>query len=264
MNEFGELYQPLDEPDALPEWMTDLREQCHDLCESMQFWFNEKGGMEIERAILEFQQSSHGYIKAGVLAQHIKYLKMYRDVSSCFSEFCKKFLGKTVWMVNRTIAASELAIKLMQYGFTEIPANESQCRPLLKLDPDDLIETWRIVCESIPQPDRTAKAINAVVIRLFEADPDFLGKPTTQKIELSPELWVKLQEKAERYGMSPDKYLELLLDKDLADAPEPEPEPNTPSKKKPKSKRQTWRKPESSNAVITASDGTSWVVEAPT
>lgn len=240
MHEFIELYTELEDLDGLPEWMQELWQDAYYLHDGGLLWTDDEGVIEISRIVDEFRTSTHGYIRAGIIAHNVRVRRLYQAVSRSFTAFCEKFLGQSVWMVNRLIAAAQVAIKLISAGFNQIPANEAQCRPLARLNDDDLIEVWRSVCRFIPEKDRTAKSISGVIARLHEVDPDFEGKPTARRIELDADQWDKLAEKARRYGMTPKRYLELLLEKDLADTPGAEPEPEPQPKAKPKRKSHRW------------------------
>ncbi|NJN74231.1 MAG: hypothetical protein HC799_16225 [Limnothrix sp. RL_2_0] len=240
MHEFIELYTDFEDLEGLPVWMQELWEDAYYLHDGGLLWTDDEGVVEISRIVDEFRTSTHGYIRAGIIAHNVRFRRLYQACAKSFTAFCSKFLGQSVWMVNRTIAAAQVAIKLMASGFNQIPANEAQCRPLARLNEDDLIEVWRTVCRSIPETDRTAAAICGVIARFHEVDPDFEAKPQARRIELTAAQWDKLTEKAGRYGMSPKKYLDLLLEKDLADEPEPPPPPQPKPKAKRKRKSHRW------------------------
>jgi hypothetical protein len=227
MEQFLELYSlDFEQRSALPSWLENLWQDAQLLNDGLSNWLDDDGQVEIMNIIDEFRTSSYAYIRAGIIAHNIRYKRLYRKAANSFSAFCQKWLGQSIWQINRAIAASQVAIKLISFGFIEIPANESQCRPLVNLNDDDLINTWRKVCKFIPEPDRTAKAIQGIIARQQEIDPDFEGKATTRRIEIEADQWSLLNEKAAKYGMSPKRYLELLIQKDLADEPELFPEPD--------------------------------------
>lgn len=202
-----------------PEWMQYLWEECQILKEEMPEWFDPNGEPMIGAYIDEFRKTSLAYIKAGIVAHEIRLKGLYHKVSGSFTAFCQKWLGKSVWAVDRTIRAADLAVRLMAMGYRELPANESQCRPLLNLNDEDLDNVWGRVCRSIPEPERTATNIEAIANNTAKVDPDFEGKRPSKRIEINADQWELLQQKANEYGVAPKKYLDLLLQKDLGSEP---------------------------------------------
>lgn len=220
-----------------PEWMQALWSECENLNEEMPDWFTRDGEPMIGAYIDEFRKTTFAYIKSGIIAHEIRLRRHYLSISNSFTAFCEKWLGRSIWQVNRLIDAAAVAVKLMAMGFCELPANEAQCRPLIRLSDQDLEIVWCKVCRFIPEKDRTAKSIEAIANRAAIVDPDFQGKPAQKRIEVNAEQWAKLEEAAGRYGMKPKDYLDLLLDKELGDEPSPEPAPEPkPETKRKKSK----------------------------
>ncbi|ANV89223.1 hypothetical protein [Picosynechococcus sp. PCC 8807] len=218
-----------------PQWLRDFWDECQWLKEESDEWQDLNGDYSAMDFVTEFRKQSYGYIKAGIIAHQIRTKRVYAKISQSFTAFCEKWLGRSIWQVNRIIDAAGVAIRLIGMGFTELPATESQCRPLVKLIDFDLENVWSRVCRFIPEKDRTAKNIEAIACRLSDVDPDYQGKAPSKRIELPREQWDLLTEKAARYGMKPKKYLEILLQKDLGDEPtdplqEPEPKPSKRSK----------------------------------
>lgn len=231
------------ELDYAPPWLRDFWDECQWLQDEIQDWTDTNGEYRALDYVTEFRKQSYGYIKAGLIAHTVRTKRIYLNITQSFTAFCEKWLGRSIWQVDRLIKASELAVKLIAMGFTEIPATESQARSLTRLNDRDLEEVWLKVCRFIPEKDRTAKNIEAIANRLNEVDPDFAGKPPSKRIELKADQWDLLEQKAAKYGMKPKEYLDLLLRKDLGDEPEPEPEPiptdepqPRPITEKPKSK----------------------------
>ena len=68
-----------------------------------------------------------------------------------------------VWRANQIIESAEVAIKLMKFGFTIIPQNETQARILIKLNQEELIEKWQEVLDNYDPYKITASRIEKIV-----------------------------------------------------------------------------------------------------
>lgn len=103
------------------------------------------------------------YIKLGVQLYQVKYYRLYQGVYSSFKQYCEQEIHYPLWRANKIIKASNVAIKLIKYGFRIIPQNEAQARPLVKLSEQELYEKWQEVLDTYPFHSITANKIKKVI-----------------------------------------------------------------------------------------------------
>lgn len=228
-----EILYSIDLEDSYPNWIKQTISYCYDYQDNAKFW-TEKN---LQQLTDDLKCEIHSYIKAGVIAHNLKITGIWKKTTKNFSDFCNKFLGKSFWQIDRLIAAADVAIKLLNAGFTIIPQNESQCRPLVGLDYDKLQAVWEHCLNCLGENRLTATAISQIVERWGQTQIEFNDLPKTEtkvRKELPKQTWTKLSETAKRYGMSPDEYLDLLLEKELGDVEnEEETPPEEITEKKP-------------------------------
>jgi hypothetical protein len=183
----------------------------------------EGNNITFEWADNEIKNHLLSYVRVGLIAAKVKLYRTWRHASQKFKDFkdyCEKGLGKSRWYVNRMIEAARVTLELMKAGFTQLPQHESQARPLVKFQGEDLIQKWEEVITSLPAHRITAAAISKIC-----GEPE----PEKKRVLVSSKLWEKLRLKALELNLSPEQLLEQLLDGTPDDAPqEPEEEPLEP------------------------------------
>lgn len=186
------------------------------------------------------------YVRVGLVADAVRRFKLYQkfdDASkNCkdFGEYCRKFVGKSEWYVNKIIDAAKVCLKLIKQGFseTQLPANEYQARPLVRLyqkaqqiyqavidkfcpggtgenvppeadlppDPDMVLtEKWNTVISELPAYRITGERVAEIV----EEKPE-MDRP--EKISLRASTSQRLKRAAIDAGMSLEEYLNKLQD----------------------------------------------------
>lgn len=205
----------------------------------------ESNAITFEWATHEIRNHSLGYIRVGLVADVVRRYKIYQhpqDSSKqcrCFREYCEKILGKTEWYVNKIIDAAKAALALINSGYPleKLPTCEYQARPLAKIfkeatktwnnfwnveqgnmpdngetpppEPHQIVaDKWQQVIDQIP-PHRIS---GEKVAEILEDKPQ---PPAKQKVYMRTSTREKLERAAREAGMTPDDYLEALLDSNL-------------------------------------------------
>ncbi|MEB3338963.1 MAG: hypothetical protein VKJ46_15945 [Leptolyngbyaceae bacterium] len=188
--------------------------------------------LPLDWIVNQIKEHSLSYVRIGYLAAKVKVCKLWDRARNgirfgSFQQWCEIALGKSVWQINRLIEASEVVIALTKAGFTYLPQNEAQARPLVKLWKDDLangnlegcgdklVNAWDEVLRSLPQHGITASAIAEIV-----------GGKTEQshRIEIDHSTYETLARKAAEVGLTPKQLLKQLIEGDSPTEPDPETE----------------------------------------
>ena len=173
-----------------------------------------------EWATNEIKEHLLNWVRVGLVADKIRYLKLWQSKFRSWQEYCQEALSKTQWQIARTIKAARVTITLACAGFEILPTCEAQASKLVKFlsDPQALIDKWTEVIKSVPKHLITANAIGRV----------FGEEPKKEKISLSRELKERLQSRADEIGISVELVISDLLDIEIVlnDFPE-DPEKET-------------------------------------
>jgi phage N-6-adenine-methyltransferase len=106
------------------------------------------------------------FMDVGEALMAIRDQQLYRNHFSTFSEYCQTRWGLTRAYGDRLIAAAETVRRLTPIGV--IPANESQARPLTKLEPEEQPEVWQRAVDTAPDGNITARHVQQVVAEHIE------------------------------------------------------------------------------------------------
>lgn len=137
-------------------------------------------------------------------AFHFKLKRYYRDYYKTWKEFCEKELHQSHWYIDKLIKAARVMKDLILEGFTVLPQNEYQCRPLTKFWGQTLIENWSKVEETVPPHLITSDLINS----LFAVRE----KKEEKWVKVPAELWEKFEYKTRQHGVDPKEALKEILD----------------------------------------------------
>ena len=156
-----------------------------------------------EWATYEIKNHLLNWVRVGLVAEKMRYLKLWREKFTSFADYCQQALGKSHWQISRIIKAARVTILLARAGFSTLPTCEAQASKLVKFlpDPQLLVEKWREVLRSVPKHLITANAIGEA----------FGEEPPKEKISLSKQLKGKLKRKALELGVSVEELLEDFL-----------------------------------------------------
>lgn len=147
------------------------------------------------------------FVRMGLIFFKVKYLKLYKSEYSNFKEFCEQRCEISAWQVNRIIEAARVVYDLISFGFTEIlPTCEAQCRMLVKLGKEELMEVWGKIIEELRGHEITANKIEDFVREYFNLPK----KP--KKIRIEEKLGEHIKERSNNLNLSVNEYLEEVTE----------------------------------------------------
>lgn len=113
--------------------------------------------------------------------------RLYREKFKRFEDYCEQQWGLTDKYAYRLIQAYEVYVALQKdstIGEQHLPGNESQIRPLLRLDTDKQAAAWKQVVKSADGKKVTAEMVeNVVNAKLGNGDAKHKLSPTKQKLD---------------------------------------------------------------------------------
>ena len=159
-----------------------------------------------EWANYEIKNHLLNWVRVGLVAEKMRYLKLWREKFTSFADYCQKALGKSHWQIGRIIKAAKVTMLLACAGFETLPTCEAQASKLVKFlsDPNLLVEKWQEVLRSVPKHLITRNSIGEV----------FGEESPKEKLSLSKKLKEKLKRKALELGVSVEELLEDFLEED--------------------------------------------------
>ena len=159
-----------------------------------------------EWATHEIKNHLLNWVRVGLVADKVRYYKLWQGKFANWSEYCHKVLGKASWQIKKTIEAAKTTLYLARAGFDVLPTCEAQASKLAKFTKlgDDLITAWHKVLDAVPKHLITANAIGEV----------FGEEPKKQRLNIPTELYQRLKLKAQELGISLEKLLEEFLEED--------------------------------------------------
>lgn len=118
------------------------------------------------------------FVDVGNALLEIRDNRLYRAQFGTFEDYCKERWGMSRFYAHRMIEAAAVADNLLPIG--NIPATESQARPLTTLEPEQQREVWRQAVETAPNGKVTAAHVQSVVdeYRSIDEEPEYIPSPT--------------------------------------------------------------------------------------
>jgi hypothetical protein len=98
------------------------------------------------------ENPAHFYvIEVGESMRAIRDRELFRAEYSTWAEFCQEKLKISVNQAEQRIQSAEIAAELVAADCVHIPFSESQCRPLMRLEPGFLrFYAWELTCSLTP------------------------------------------------------------------------------------------------------------------
>lgn len=106
------------------------------------------------------------FYEVGKALMEIRDSRLYREQHGTFEEYCQRRWHLSRPQAYRLIDASDVFMNLSPIG--DIPANESQVRPLVPLQPEEQQIVWQVVQDTAPEGKITASHVKSVVEVLKE------------------------------------------------------------------------------------------------
>lgn len=136
---------------------------------------------EAERRWLEIKVEKAFY-EAGMALKELRDRKLYRNTHKSFEEYCRDRFGfnraHPYRLIDAAVVVDNLSKKCLQIGDI-LPASESQCRPLVPLEPDIQVKIWQQAVEKVG----SKKSPPAQVVK--DAVQAFLGNLPLHKVNSS-------------------------------------------------------------------------------
>ncbi len=163
---------------------------------------------DLDWVVSEFRANAFSFVRSGLMAHKVKYLKIYKKQYKSFENFCKNAIGVTHWQVNRWIDGARVTLELIAHHHTVLPKNEAQCRELSSFYGEYLDDTWSKVINSMPEHQISAKTIKQVIAE--QQEPKEIDDPSV-KVEMSVDAYCAMREEAREQGYSCREYLDQLF-----------------------------------------------------
>jgi hypothetical protein len=163
----------------------------------------------------EIREHMLNFVRVGIMAHKMQYLKLWKGKFETFKDYCEKGLGKKYFQIRDYIRAAKVVLSLASYGYDILPncpAQAIELFPYYQKSEIDLTEAWQKVLIELPAPLISAMSMKRVLGHK-------LPKP---KITVTEELKDLLAQTALERGQTVEEM--LLEDYGLVE-PEAEPEP---------------------------------------
>lgn len=183
------------------------------------FNFGLKGFLALDE---ELKNNIFGFVKVGICADRIRRFKLWESAKcESFKDYCRSFLGKSSWYINRLIDAAQVIRLLIDAGFKHLPQCEAQARPLVKFlhgvaAIDNIAIAWQKVLDNCPLDRITADRVLAIVNGEPEEEPD-------RKIKVPRSTYEQIAHHAANAGMKVSEFLVNMFDGSEGSG-EPDPE----------------------------------------
>jgi hypothetical protein len=77
--------------------------------------------------------------------------KLFRAEYRTWTDFCQEKLRISVDQAERRIQSADIAAEMVTAGCAHVPSSESQCQPLIRLEPGFLrVYAWELACSLTP------------------------------------------------------------------------------------------------------------------
>lgn len=113
---------------------------------------------ELEKVI---ERGLATFVEVGNALMEIRDGRLYRESHATFEDYCRERWDMSRVHAHRMIESAAVMGSLLPIG--NKPANESQARPLSRLDPEQQAEAWQTAVETAPNGKVTAAHVESVV-----------------------------------------------------------------------------------------------------
>jgi hypothetical protein len=159
----------------------------------------------IDDHISDIQDGIFAWYDLALKSWKIKLFKAWKTQFSSFREFCEQALGVTASSINAKIRAARVVSQLISLGFDRLPQSPSVAHELSKLDWQCLGDTWRDICDRLPDHLITLERVKLIIEDPFEKIRQF------KNARVPVEQWDQLKELAKRQHTSPSHLLQEIL-----------------------------------------------------
>jgi len=189
----------IDDGDTLREYNT------RDLVQLFQAEILEIHKTDVDDWEADLMTSQYAYVKFGLLLERIRngcWWNRCLEKFSDFRAFCQSKINLNIWQAINAIKSANVAVRLANLGFDQLPRNASQALKLADLSMDRLAEVWGNTIKNHEAHKITALAIESQI------NPD--KKSATTTIKLPTAVVEDLTEQAIDRGLTLKEYLKRL------------------------------------------------------
>ncbi len=168
-----------------------------------------EGDFNLDFLVFQVLDYRLGFVKVGLIAAKVKFLALYKDVSTSFHRFCQEYFHRGADYLNLLIEAADTVMELIAHGFQLLPQNEAQARALRKAAKKagcEVYVAWQWVLDKVPPHKITHKTITDSILGEEPEDP-----PTLMKVVLPVALVETILRRASEAGMGFAEFLEELF-----------------------------------------------------
>ena len=116
--------------------------------------------------------SMQSFVEVGAALKEIRENRLYRSGFTTFEAYCKDRWNISRRYAHYLIESSDVVANLCTIVHKSLPATETQCRPLICLEPEQQQAAWIAAEQKAGDAPVTAKIVSATVAELFpKAEP---------------------------------------------------------------------------------------------
>jgi phage N-6-adenine-methyltransferase len=118
---------------------------------------------ELENCEVVIEHGLRTFVEVGISLSAIRDGRLYRATHGTFEDYCKERWTMERAHAYRLMDGAQVIYNLSPIGDIQLPATESQARPLTRLDPVDQPIIWQRAVETAPNGRVTAAHVQNVV-----------------------------------------------------------------------------------------------------
>lgn len=126
------------------------------------------------------EEGKRTFVEVGNALMKIRDGKLYRADFDTFEEYCQKRWGWKKSQAYRMMDSAAVVANLKTSPIGELPATESQARPLAKLEPEQQREAWQRAQDRAQAEKRAVTAADVTEAVTYTIDPVEAAKPVTE------------------------------------------------------------------------------------
>lgn len=127
---------------------------------------------KLENFELVIHDGLKSFVDVGRALMEIRDGRLYRETHMNFESYCQEKWGMSRQRAHQFIDSSAVVESLSTIADVTPPQNESQARPLTRLEPSDQVVVWQEAVDTAPDGKVTAAHVQSVVDRHLESNDD--------------------------------------------------------------------------------------------
>lgn len=123
------------------------------------------------------------FYEVGAALMEIRKDKLYRLTHSTFEGYCKDRWDMSKMHAYRLMDSTTTIENLKSNQLVTLPVNESQARPLTKIEPDQQGKVWQRAVETAPEGKVTARHVSKIVNETIISEKKTKRKKAKNRID---------------------------------------------------------------------------------